>query len=276
MSQAGPTVSERVADLGTRPLGYRVFQPSQPTGIPLVLIHGAGRAAAAQLRAFLPAAVRLGVPLLCPTFDREHYGSFHRLGGAHGRYAARDALLDLLDDAQRVFGVDTSLVDIAGYSAGAQFAHRFAMTSPTRVNRVVVAAAGWYTYLDDSRAFPFGTQGIADECGDDPPLDPSALLEHPTLVLVGEHDTERDADLRTSVRLDRVQGPNRLIRALAWADHLDDQATCRGVPRLVRFELLPDTGHGFAEAVRHGGLVGRVMAHVRPELTDTATERSRP
>lgn len=275
MTTPGPTVSERIADRGARPLGYRVFQPSRPTGIPLVLVHGASRAAAAQLRAFLPAAVRRGVPLLCPTFDREHYATFQRLGGAQGPLGARAALLDMLADAERVFGVDTSVVDIAGYSAGAQFAHRFAITTPRRVNRIVVAAAGWYTYLDESRPFPTGVGGLRGEPGFDAGFDPLEILARPTLVLVGENDTERDAALRTSVRLDRVQGPNRLTRALAWADHLDEQAVGAGMPRLVQFELLADTGHGFAEAVRKGGLVERVLAHVRPEFTDAPTERSR-
>ena len=49
---------------------------------------------------------------------------------------------------------DFGRVDLVGFSGGAQFAHRFAMLYPGCVRRVVVAAAGWYTYIDPSRPFP--------------------------------------------------------------------------------------------------------------------------
>ena len=121
-----------------------------------MLVHGRGRAAARQFRAFLPMAIARGVALIAPTFPAQRFSGYQYLAGTDGPLCARDALLGTLDDAWQHLGVGTDEVDLVGFSGGAQFAHRFAMSAPGRVRRAVVAAAGWYTYLDEDRPFPRG------------------------------------------------------------------------------------------------------------------------
>jgi pimeloyl-ACP methyl ester carboxylesterase len=258
-------LSERTASDGSR-LGYRVFLPPQdrPCRPPLVAVHGNARGAARQFRALLPMAIAHAVPLIAPTFSRDRFQGYQTLAGADGPLAAQRALDATLEDVRVTSGLDTSSVDLLGFSGGAQFAHRYAMLSPGRVRRLVVASAGWYTRLDRSRPFPDGA-GPSPASGG-VPVDCSAFLRLPVHVLVGERDVERDVRLRTGRGIDRRQGPNRLIRALSWIDHLEDTARLVGLPARVSFDLLPDTGHSFSEAIGRGALVERTAHYLHPPV----------
>jgi len=253
------------------PLSYRAFVPSRCNGHPpLVIVHGNSRRATRQFRSFLPAAIARGVALIAPTFPAGRFSGYQSLAGSDGPFAARQALLDTLEDASRHLHVPTDVVDMVGYSGGAQFAHRFAMHSPGRLGRVVLAAAGWYTYLDEGRPYPYGiTPGPRS---DSRPVDVDAFLRIPVHVVVGERDTERTDGLRVSPAIDRRQGPNRLIRALRWMDHVEDTAQRRNLPPQVSFDLLLDSGHSFDEAVRRGLLVERTFDFLhRPDPIRPAT-----
>jgi pimeloyl-ACP methyl ester carboxylesterase len=245
------------------PLSYRAFLP--PAGWhrqPLVVVHGAGRRATRQFRAFLPAAIARGIPLIAPNFPPERFAGYQSLAGLDGPLSALTAFAATLDDADWHLRMATDHVDLLGFSGGAQFVHRFAMLSPTRVRRAVVVSAGWYTYLDADRPFPQGT--ALSPRGGGRPIDIDAFLQIPLHVLVGERDVERDANLRMSDTIDRRQGPDRLTRALRWLDHLEEAADTRALPPRVSFDLLPDTGHSFTEAVTRGGLVTRVFDFLHP------------
>jgi hypothetical protein len=131
------------------------------------------------------------------------------------------------------------------------------MHSPDRLGRVVLAAAGWYTYLDATRPYPHGI-APSPHCNGQH-VDVDAFLRIPIHVVVGERDVERTDGLRTSPSLDRRQGPNRLIRALRWMDHVEDTAQQRNLPPQVSFDLLLESGHSFDEAAGRGQLVERTF-----------------
>ncbi len=275
MAEIRHLVTERSAD---RPhaLGYRAFvpEPNRPSLVPLVLVHGSSRGAARFFRAFLPRAIAAGRPLLVPTFSAERFPGYQRLAGCEGPLAARDALLIALEDAQDTLGLDTTKVDVFGFSGGAQFAHRLGLSAPERLRRVVVASAGWYTYLDPDRAFPRGIGTAPGETGF--PLDVDGFLRLPLHVLVGERDVQRDANLRTTASLDRRQGLTRLERALRWMDHLEAVAASRGVASRVTFDLLPDAAHSFSAAERVGGVVERTLAYLGAPDQPTIEWEHRP
>jgi len=245
------------------PLSYHAFVP--PEGWhrrPLVIVHGAGRGGTRQFRSFLPTAIACGTPLIAPIFPAARFPGYQSLAGADGPLSALAAFVDTLDDAHRHLRLQTDRVDLLGFSGGAQFVHRFAMLSPRRVRRAVVVSAGWYTYIDAHRHFPRGTAPSPRSGGRS--VDTNAFLSIPLHVLVGEQDVNRDVHLRISDTIDRRQGPDRLRRALRWLDHLEGVAEVCGVPSQVTFDLLPDTGHSFSEAVDRGGLVPRVFAFLHP------------
>lgn len=267
-------LTERASRRGL-PLGYRAFLPELAAHPALVIVHGSSRRAARQFRAFLPLAIRLNVPLVVPTFDEEKFAGYQRLAGAAGPLAALHAVAVTLEDAHTTFGLDTTSVDFFGFSGGAQFVHRFALMEPARVRRLVLASAGWYTFLDPARRFPSGTAPGPATCDLQP--DTRAFLRLPLHVLVGERDVDRDGSLRTGPAIDRRQGSNRLTRALRWIDHVEDVARLHDVPSRISFDLLPDSGHSFSEAVRAGGLVERTMGFLRdPGVSGPETEGRQP
>ncbi len=223
----------------------------------MVLVHGASGRPTEQFRAFLPAAIEHDIPLLVPHFERPAYAGFQRLAGKEGKLAAAEALHRTVAHYTPSVAMTASQVDLVGFSGGAQFAHRYAMLYPERVRRLVVAAAGWYTIPDTTRRFPHGTntQSLTGRES----VDTEAFLRIPIRVMVGERDTERDELLRTGDRIDTEQGRHRLARALRWATRLRVEAAARGIAADIKFELLPDTGHSFAEALERGDFCGRVI-----------------
>jgi len=238
------------------PLGYHAFVPDGEALLPpLVIVHGSSRGAGRHFRAFLPTALLLNVPLIVPTFGDDRFHGYQWLAGTDGPMLAQEALALTLADASAVLGLDTSAVDLLGFSGGAQFVQRHALTAPQGVRRVVVAAAGWYTFLDPTRPFPHG-------CGGSPAsrnrgFRVEAFIGLPVHVLIGERDVLREPSLRTGPSIDRRQGLNRLARGLRWVDHVEEVARMLGLPSRITFDLLPGCGHSFSDAVRHGGLVER-------------------
>jgi pimeloyl-ACP methyl ester carboxylesterase len=268
MPTARPPLTSRTAGDGP-PLSYRAFVPPAGfTGTPLVAVHGRDRRSACQFRAFLPAAVARGIPLIAPVFPVERFAAYQTLAGVDGPLNALTAFEETLADASLHLGIPTGRIDLVGFSGGAQFAHRFTMLAPARVRRVVVASAGWYTYLDEDRPFPRGVARGPRTGGR--PVDVAVFLQVPLHVLVGERDVERDENLRTGGWLDRRQGPDRLTRALRWLDHLEETAHARGLRSTVSFDLLTDTAHSFTQAVRRGGLVAHTVGFLYPTGSPTA------
>ena len=226
----------------------------QPTGIdpsrpPLVLVHGISRNAHAQIQAFIPLADELGMRLLAPVFPRAGHQNYQRPAT---RSATSDtALLNLLKDINRHSDADFSRVDMFGFSAGAQFAHRFAFMQPQRIRKLLLASSGWYTFPHVQNAYPYGIglSGVVD-----PRIDLDGFLELSIKVIVGQRDINRDPGLRIKGNVDRIQGWNRLARAENWARSISEIMAAYGATGEVHFETLPGCGHSFDDCVTVGGL----------------------
>jgi hypothetical protein len=252
---ASPAAGSTVAALG-----YRVIGPSWRSGAPpVVLVHGANRRINALSATFAPLAEWRGVPLLLPHFARPAFTGYQRLAGADGRLAAADALDVLLGQ----LGWRDQPIDLVGFSGGAQFAHRYVLVSTTPIRRVVLGAAGWYTMLEPWRAFPLGTADGPALQGRHVAVD--RLLRLPLRIMVGANDVSTGGRLRTGPAVD-AQGPNRLVRAQRWYEHLQAEAAARDVACHASFETLPDTGHDLWSAVSEGGVVHRVAAFLSGEV----------
>lgn len=230
-----------------------VYEPPTPgpASRTLVLVHGRRTPAARLLSLFETMARRHGVRLIAPDFSPLEFSGYQRLA-RRGR--AAESLRSLLRTA---LGDDHAPVDLFGFSAGAQFVHRFALVAPGEVRRYVACAAGWYTWLDPELRFP---RGVADL-----PLAPAddriaRFLSIPRLIAVGDRDTGRAASFRTDAWLDQLQGRTRIERALAWAIHLRAEAGARGLADLSMTALLPGVAHSLKQAVRRGRLDADVAA----------------
>lgn len=226
------------------------------TGV-MVVVHGRSRGARPLIEAFAPEATARGYAVMAPIFDRTRYAGYQRLAGVVGPTAAAEALRRTAAEVQRTTETDSRGIALVGFSAGAQFAHRFALAHPSEVTRLVVAAAGWYTMPDPDLAYP---HGLASSAAMEPGwADLDAFLGLPMRVLVGDRDVARDVNLNTAPAVDELQGRHRLERARRWVRAVHAAAEARGLPCDLALELLPGTGHSVREAIDHGGFVPRTL-----------------
>lgn len=225
----------------------------EPGTIPerlLVAVHGIGRDAMEQVTLWSAWARRHRVQVLAPRFGDDTFRGFQRLEpGIDGR-TADGALVQLLRWLPAM-GMPLPVRRILfGHSGGAQFAHRFLMANPFAVDAAILSSAGWYTWPESTRRFPYGLGKAAGRTVSSIELE--ALLRVPLLVTVGENDDEADPQLRRRDWIDDQQGVGRRERAKRWVDALRTEAERRRLAARVQHQVLPGAGHAFAECMSAG------------------------
>ncbi|XWN32645.1 MAG: alpha/beta hydrolase [Devosia sp.] len=231
---------------------------------PIIAVHGLKRGAREQAVLLAPQAAAHGHMVIAPHFDEVLWKRYQQLV-INGR--ADQALLALYAELRAEYKMLSPEFILAGFSGGAQFAHRFAMLHPDLVHRLVIAAAGWYTFPDDA-PFPYGlgdqeAAGAAWGATFSERL--GRFLQLPMKVLVGALDNVPDATLRRGVQIDRVQGTDRLTRGRRWANDMRGVARGRGLDPQITFHVLDDCPHDFATCVRIGGLDRHIVASALQE-----------
>ena len=236
------------------------------TAPPLVAVHGIQRGVRDQAEQFAERAAALGRPVIAPLFDAKKWRNYQQVVR---RKRADLALLDLMSEL-RLAGVwRTRTFELAGYSGGAQFAHRFAMLYPHLTARLTVVSAGWYTF-PDTAAFPYGLaarEGRADDWGPRLAAGLGRFLRLPIQVCVGAEDNVRDPNTRSGPAIDRQQGKDRVTRAARWTAALGQAAGARGIRPRVKLAILPDCGHDFRACIRRGGLDRLVLPDAEAVLS---------
>lgn len=116
----------------------------------------------------------------------------------------------LFDSVKSSLSIESEKYNLFGFSAGAQFVHRFIQFKPdARFNKVVAGAAGWYTVPNNSIPFPYGYQNsilISTNLNN--------LLSSDLHIQVGALDNNpNSAGLRHNEYAD-AQGLNRVTRAV--------------------------------------------------------------
>ena len=226
----------------------------------LVSVHGISRNAEEHAERFAPLAEREGVIVVAPLFTERRFPGFQRLA-ASGRRRPERVLEAIVAEVGALTGAFTGRLWMFGFSGGGQFVHRYALTAPHRVAAYAAGAAGWYTFPDANVRYPYGLATDAPADGKrGRHFDPDAFLQVPASVLVGEWDGERDPSLKTSARLDRQQGHDRIERGRRWVDAMERAARGRGLSTTFRFRLLEGSGHSFTESMCFSGLGEQVFA----------------
>lgn len=254
---------------------YLIYVPGKGgDGAPLfVAAHGISRNAEEHATLFAPFAEKRGVVLVAPYFDPDEHDDYQRLGRT-GRGRRADQALDaILEEVRSLTGASGGKVLLFGFSGGAQFAHRYTMLHPDRVERAVVAAAGWYTFPDSSITYPYGIGPTADLEG--ARFEPQKFLRVPIKVLVGEADTG-STNLRQNAAVDRQQGTTRLERARNWAGAMRHAAQERGQVPLVTFEQVPAIKHSFKQFMLEGGLGDKVFSALFEPASSLAPRPAEP
>lgn len=218
---------------------------------PLVSVHGIAREVHEMARCLAPLAEATGRIVVLPLFDKAQWPQYQR---AACRNRADQALLGLLTALENEGRIPTGPVDLAGFSGGAQFAHRFTWLYPHRIGRLTVSSAGWWTFPDET-AFPYG-MGPSKEGPKAASLwlrtNLRAFLDRDIVIRVGALDSTVDANTRSGPRIDAQQGRDRLTRAYRWAAALSDAAKDHGLPDRIDFDVLAGCGHDFTACANAG------------------------
>ena len=236
---------------------YLLYVPESATehAPVFVSVHGISRNFLEQAGEFAPMCDRHGLVMLAPIFTADLHEDYQRLG-RKGRGMRCDLLLhELLAETTALTSADVSQIHMFGFSAGAQFVHRYLMAHPHRVASAVIAAAGWYTFPDNRERFPYGIRPVSKLEG--VTFDPEQFLHVPIEVIVGAEDTSR-VNLRRTDRTNAQQGFDRIQRARRWVAAMQDTARQHGVESKVHLTEVPGIDHSFTTFCSHGRLAERV------------------
>ncbi len=141
-----------------------------------------------------------------------------------------------------------------GHSAGAHFVHRYLIWKPqARVNLAIAANAGWYTlpHFRDARYqhdWPYSLSNAplsgmtVHPDKDFPAANLEAALRRRMIVLLGDHDINRDEYLSTSPAAE-AQGTNRFQRGQYFFSKAESEAAARGVEFGWALQIVPGVGH---------------------------------
>jgi len=238
------------------------FVPGRPERI-LVLAHGFpwpdGSQPDSCLAAYAQAAVERWAPfaqahhaiLLAPVLGGQEFPRYQEMLGRAGSPGA--FVNQLADEAARAhlprFGGRMSL---HGHSAGAQFAARYLVTHPGRLNAVILGAPSTLPVPDPGIPWPYGMGAPERDrpaesrpaAGQHRPGVPpasarwlAAASEVRVTVLTGSRDTEPRPPAPGQ------HGSTRIERAAAWTAAMRRYAQDSGRPATVRFTLAEGLDH---------------------------------
>ena len=95
-----------------------------------------------------------------------------------------------------------------GHSAGAQFAHRFAMFYPESSLKLAISAnAGWYTFPDQNISFPYGIKELNYNS-----KQTNSIFEKKLIILLGTSDTDPKHKYLRNTPETTEQGKHRFER----------------------------------------------------------------
>ena len=247
---------------GDPELRYYVYVPQQSSACTsqFVAVHGVSRNAREHAEMFSPLAEQYGVVLIAPVFSGRCFGDYQRLGRAGCGRRADYAIQLITREVESLTGADSNKISLFGFSGGGQFAHRYTMAHPDHVQRLVIGAAGWYTYPEASCKYPYGTAPTPRLKG--VRFNMKKFLQIPACVLVGQWDIKHDSGLNQSARIQQQQGMTRLERGRRWIAAMNRAAMAHGLNTPYEFTILPGVDHDFTRAMETGQMGQQVFSYL--------------
>ncbi len=233
---------------------YYVKGSTQITNI-VVLVHGISRNANEIIKSFSKHMAQ-DTLLIAPVFSKEYATDYQRLGRKNKGPRADYILQAIVNELSSQHKVKVNKINLFGFSAGAQFVHRYAFAHPAHVNKVAIVAAGWYTMPDVRENYPYGLK-LRNEFTDIN-FEKMRFLRVKFRVYVGEKDYLRDKSLNKNTRIDKIQGQNRLERAENWTYKMNQCLKEASIKNRVSLEILENVSHDFGLADNLGQICGKV------------------
>ncbi len=231
---------------------YYIPPGTTPQTPVVVVMHGVARDGERYLTDWMPFAQEHHFLLVVPEFSKEQFPGeegyiYGNTVDVAGRPVPREqwsfSMIEPVFDAVRArTGNRTERYSIYGHSAGSQFVQRFIYFVPAaRVDRVVIANAGWYMLPDLSTAFPYGLKNT--------PVTEADLrhaLALPMTVLLGTADIDPHHKLLRHTPESDAQGMFRLARGKFFFAQAEAAAKARKLPVVWRLDTAPDIAHSDA------------------------------
>lgn len=250
-----PAGSSRfTADVATAERRYavpvHVHMPKGGADLPVVIVmHGVGRNAGGYRDQWRDLADTHDLVVVVPEFSKADFPGreAYNFGGmvtAEGQPKPRASwTFELVDQVFRRFvavaGSSATGYDLYGHSAGAQFAHRFALfgSSPL-ARRIISANAGAYAWPSFDRPYPYGLGGTALTSAD-----LTVFLKREGVVLLGDADVDPHHSSLPKDPMAAAQGPHRFARGQAFYRALQAASIAVGGPLGWRLEIVPGVDH---------------------------------
>jgi hypothetical protein len=229
----------------------QVFYSAPPIITPktkiLFLVHGVSRTAERYLNDWVLLSQGRDVLLVAPKFSKEFYNEYAYLMKTNktGR-PMNDTTLDLdssLDELFNFFSakfkIQTNDFRLYGHSGGAQFVHRYLMLGKeTRIDKVAIANAGFYTFADSSISFPFGIKNM--NVSDDRL---KWFLSLKGGLFLGDMDNDPKHKSLPSMRKAKKQGKHRFERGTNFFNDLVGLGVKKNTPFRWRYQVVPGIAH---------------------------------
>jgi hypothetical protein len=248
-------VSDYVASviIGASHYNMRVFANVPLSGVMgkpvLFVMHGVQRDADRYRDEWRMLSDRYGVVVLVPEFSEANFPK--RENYNFGGMVARDGTMkprglwhwQVIEQIFKEFrsrsGSDASGFDLFGHSAGAQFAHRYALFEASPLaQRIISANAGSYSMPVMGKQFPWGIGGVG--LGN---TDLKDFLVRDGILMLGDADTDPKHKSLPRDPEAQGQGPHRLARGEAFYAALEAAAAAQCVKLGWTKVLVPGVAH---------------------------------
>ncbi len=202
---------------------------------------------------WLSYAEQYGLLVIAPVFDDQKFGAIKQGYGGYrnlfGRYQDADVFVNSLID---LYSKDTASKSrqfyLYGHSAGGQFANRYVVTHPNRIIKVVISAAGRYSFPTKSINWPYGAGDLTKAVEWHSPkrinkvnvskkLLKYAQAVSKVTVVIGSKDISPQPKRPGHV------GKNRIDFANSWVKAMNLNASQYGVKDQINIQVIPNISH---------------------------------
>lgn len=215
----------------------------------MVLIHGLSRNYDDYFDLNYPYAKEKNYTLIIPKFKKYQFGNYNILSTSNKNKKRADLVLKaILEDFSNLSGIELDKINLLGFSAGAQFAHRYSLLYPEQINKLFICSSGSYTFLDETLDYPAGIKSNTFNFMNKK----DEFLKIPIYLYVGEDDTSREGSINKAPILDKLQGKTRVDRAKNWYKHIKTLKDESNIKSDIKFEIIDNSSHNFKECMHNG------------------------